>query len=410
MRKHVNRLLTFTRNTVAPACGLLLALGGCGEDPSGTGDDHQHDHEVNAWLWAFDDDAQSATIYDAHEGVAETTFTAAAFAMMHCFTAGPSMEPTVWMAKTNTAYAFTAGFDLSHGDHAHMETPAVYAMIPVGNNPVHMGRSPSGDTVAFANDDDGTISIIDVASKQVVATVSHGSGHSAALLIGGGRIITTPATGSGETWAKIVDIAADSVLDSLTIGAGAHGDAFYAASGKAFIACTDGIHVIDIANRQVSGSVPYADSGRTNFLYHGHESSIAVGLHKTTAGTSDKLLLLHMDSETLEYLSISGATLNWNIRDGHFALSDDGSTAVIADLQGSSIYHVDLATKTVTTLQAPAAGCAVAVDARGETVWALNGATVTTIDAAENLAVGVISVSSDVDWIFATSVEVDVTH
>lgn len=388
----------------------LSALWGCSDNPSDNDNHGDHDHEVHAWLWAFDDDSQTVTIYDAHEGVAETTFTAAAFSMMHCFTAGPSMEPTVWMAKTNTAYAFTAGFDLSHGDHAHMETPVTYATIPIGNNPVHMGRSPSGDTVAFANDDDQTISIIDVVSKSVVATVSHGSGHSAALLIGGGRIITTPATGSGETWAKIVDIATDSVLDSLTIGAGAHGDAFYATAGKAFVACTDGIYIIDVVNRRAVGSIPYADSGRTNFLYHGHESAIAVGLHKTAAGTSDRLLLLHMDGDSLEYLTIAGAKLNWNIRDGHFALSHDGTTAVIADLQRPSIYHLDLTTFTVKTLQAPAAGCAITVDAHGETVWALNGATVTTIDAAENRTVGTMSVSTDVDWLYATSVEVEVLH
>jgi DNA-binding beta-propeller fold protein YncE len=406
----MQRTALLSRTIIPGAVIALLALGGCDDNPTDSGDEpHVHDHDVHAWLWAFDDDGRTVTVYDTHDGVAETTYTAAAFPMMHCFTAGPSLEPTLWMAKGNTAYAFTAGFDLSHGDHAHMETPLPYASIAVGNSPVHMGRSPSGDTVAFANDDDGTVSIIDVGSKSVVGTVSHGSGHSAALLIGD-RIITTAATGSGATWAKIVDIATDSVLDSLTIGAGAHGDAYHAAGSKAFIACADGMYIIDAAARRVTGSIPYGEPGRTNFLYHSHANDVAIGLHKTDGGTSDKLLLLDMRNETLEYLQITGATLTWNIRDGHFALSDDGNTAVIADMQTAAIYHVDLPTKTVTTLQAPAAGCAVAVDAGGETVWALNDGTVTTIDAAENHTVDTVSVSSDTDWLFVTSVTVDVTH
>ena len=387
---------------------LLFLFGGCGND-SNPVDTHGHEHEVEAWLWAFDDDNGTVTISDTHDGVAETTYTASAHMMMHCFTAGPAMTPTLWMAKGSTAYGFSTGFDLSHGDHAHKETPESYATITVGTSTVHMGSTPSGDTVAFANDGDQTVSIIDVAAKSVVATVSHGSGHSSALLTGD-YLITTAATGSGDTWAKVIDTAKDSVLDSLTIGSGAHGDAYYAAGKKAFIACADGLYIIDIANRTVKGSIAYTESGRSNFLYHGHANPLAVGLHKTDAGTSDKLLLLDMQNETLEYITISGAVVPWNISTGQFSLSADGSVAVISDNTASKIYHITLATKTVNTLTAPAAGSAVATNADGSVVWALNGGTVSMIHAEDNEIEDTFSVSAETDWIYVTSVDVEVLH
>ena len=383
---------------------VLLLQGGC-NNPA---DPDEADYgDVKAWLWAFDDDNGKVTIYDTEDGAAETTYTASAFSMMHCFTAGPALTPTLWMAKTSTAYAFTTGFDLSHGDHAHRETPEVVAAIDVGTTPVHTGSTPSGDTVAFANDGDETTSIIDVATREVVATVSHGSGHSAALLTGE-YLVTTAATGSGENWAKIVDIAADSVLDSLTIGTGAHGDAWYDAEKRAFISCSDGIYVIDVADRTVSGSIPYTESGRTNFLYHAHGSSLAVGLHKTDEGTSDKMLLLDMEDESLDYLTISGAVLTWNISTGQFALSVDGNVAVISDNEASKIYHVTLATKTVKTLTAPAAACAVATDTDGTHVWALDGSTVSMIDVVKNDVEQTFSVTGDADWIYVTSAAAEV--
>jgi hypothetical protein len=388
--------------------GLLLLFGGC-DNSTNPDDSHDHEHDVEAWLWAFDDDNSEVTIYDTHEGEAEETYTASAFPMMHCFMAGPAMTPTLWMAKESTAYGFTTGFDLAHGDHAHKETPEEYATVSVGDNPVHMGHSPSGDTIAFANDEDQTVSIIDVAAKSVVATVTHGSGHSAALLTGE-YLITHAATGSGDTWAKIIDIAKDSVLDSLTIGAGAHGDAYYEDEKKAFIACADGLYIIDTEDRTVKGSIDYTESGRTNFLYHGHGSSLAIGLHKTDEGSSDKLLLLDMDDESLDYLTISGAKLTWNITTGQFALSADGSVAVISDNESSKIYHLTLATKEVITLKAPAKACAIATNSDGTFVWALSGSKVSMIEVDENETVESFSVDDAADWIYITSSEVEVVE
>lgn len=362
---------------------------------------------VLAWVWAYNGTASTLEAYHAATGEMKAQFTASAHPMMHIIHAGPAEEPTIWMANAGTAYAFTAGFH-SHGDHAHQETPEIYKTVTVGPSPVHTGVAPDGMTVAFANDGDQTVSVIDISSGNV-QTVSHGSGHSAALLTGE-YLITTAATPTDETWAKIIDISTNSVVATIETATGTHGDAFYAAGNTAFLACGDGIYIVDVSAKSLKTRLPYTEAGRTNFLYHGEKSSLAVGLHKTESGTSDKILLLDMAGESLEYLTIAGATLDWKIKDGYFALSENGQVAVLADLSQPNVYHVDLQTKAVTTLTAPAAAVAVATNYDGTHVWVLNKTSqkVSRIHVAHNERTDEFSVAAGTEWIFVTSYDGEV--
>lgn len=365
------------------------------------------EEEVLAWVWAYNETASTLQAYQSATGEMAAEFTASAHPMMHIIHAGPAEEPTIWMANGGTAYAFTAGFH-SHGDHAHLETPEIYKTVAVGQSPVHTGLAPDGMTVAFANDGDQTVSVIDVASGNV-QTIAGGSGHSAALLTGE-YLMTTSATSTDEKWAKIIDISGNSVVATIETAIGTHGDAFYAAGNTAFLACGDGIYIVDVSAKSLKKSLPYTEDGRTNFLYHGEEASLAVGLHKTDAGTSDKILLLDMAAESLEYLTISGATLDWKIKDGYFALSEDGQVAVLADLSLPQVYHVNLQTKVVTTLTAPAAAVAVATNFDGTQVWVLDKTSfkVSRIHAAHNERTDEFSVASGTEWIFVTSYDGEV--
>jgi len=363
---------------------------------------HVDENKAPAWVWAYNGTAATLQAYHSVTGEMKAQFTASAHPMMHIIHAGPAEKPTIWMAKSGTASAFTAGF-LTTQTPAKMETPAVYATLTTGKTPVHTGVAPDGMTVAFANDGDQTVSVIDVAGRSVRA-VANGSGHSAALLTGP-YLITTSATPTQEKWAKIIDLSANAVVQTIETATGAHGDAFYAAGNKAFIACGDGIYVIDVAAKSLKKSLPYTQPGRTNFLYHGEKASLTVGLHKTESGTSDKILLLDMAAESLEYLTVSGATLDWKIQNGYFALSQDGKVAVLADLALARVYHVNVQTRTVTTLTAPAAAVAVATNHSGTHVWMLDKTRqkVSCINVAKNARTDEFSVTAGTEWIFVTS-------
>jgi hypothetical protein len=268
-------------------------------------------------------------------------------------------------------------------------------------NLVHRGRTNDGQKVAFADDAQQQVVIIDVQDGNVT-TLGNGSAHSAAILTND-YIITTAATSTPEKWANFIDLVSGEIDTTLEIGTGAHGDAYYYTNNTAFIACSDGIYVIDVDMKQVKKTIAYTEEGRTNFIYHTPGESFAVGLHKADSGTSDKLMLLDLENETLEYVTIPGAELDWNISSGLFALSREGNVAVFSDKSKAKIYHVTLETKVIITLDSPEAGAPVAVDFNGNNIWALSGQTVSRIYAPDNNIEDTITVPAGTDWIWVTS-------
>jgi len=397
-----------------------LIIVGCSSDssdPIGTvqeddgNADHDHDHSETplAWVWGYDADIDILTAYHSVDAK-RATFSAQIHPMIRIAYAPSETRPTLWMASGHMAQAFTAGF-YPHMDHGHMATPEKHAALSVVHNPAHMTISHDGANAVIANDGNETLTVIDVDTGSVVATVTHGSPHSAALMTGQGHLVTTHMQ---ENWAKIVDPLTDTVLAEIPIGSGAHGDAYYATTGRAFIACVEGIEVIDTVSMMKTKRLPYPAAGRTSFLYHAGETPTAIGLHNLSVEgerqETDSFLLINMMDETLEAVSIPGASLDWSSRDGRFALSKDGRTAVFSDLNASRIYVVDVDPasenfRTVTTFTVPAPGVSVGVGERGEHLFILAGTTVYPVDLdhGEVDMGGAFAVKDGTDWIYVTS-------
>ncbi len=397
---------------------LPLFWAGCSSDssdPIGTaqeGDaDHDHGHSETplAWVWGYDAESDILTAYHS-EGTKRATFAAHIHPMIRIAYAPSDTRPTIWMASGHMAQAFTAGFD-PHMDHGHMATPEKHAALSVVHNPAHMSISHDGVNAVIANDENETLTVVDVETGSVVATVTHGSPHSSALMTGRGHLVTTHMQ---ENWAKIVDPLTDTVLAEIPIGSGAHGDAYYAPTGRAFIACVEGIEVVDTVSMMKTKRLPYPAAGRTSFLYHSGETSAAIGLHNLSVDgerrETDRFLLIDMTAETIEAIPIPGASLDWSSRDGRFALSKDGRTAVFSDLNASRIYVVDVDPasenfRTVTTITVPAPGVAVGTGERGEHLFILAGTTVYPVDLdhGEVDMAGAFAVRDGTDWIYVTS-------
>jgi len=126
-------------------------------------------------------------------------------------------------------------------------------------------------------------------------------------------------------------------------------------------------------------------------------------LHKTESGTSDKFLLLDLANETLTYITIPNAQLDWNLTAGLFALAREGGVAVFSDKARAKIYHVALDTRKVTTLDAPAAAAPVAVSYDGIHIWALSGQKVSRIYVPANQIETTLTVPDGTDWIWVTN-------
>jgi YVTN family beta-propeller protein len=130
------------------------------------------------------------------------------------------------------------------------------SVVKVGNGAEGFDVLDGGKTIWVANAQDGTVSVIDFASKTVSATL-------ALDVKGANRLKFTPdgktaliATLGGPNLV-FVDVATQSVVKRLKIGTGAAGIEMQPDGARAFVACTpdDYVAVIDLKTMEVAGKI-----------------------------------------------------------------------------------------------------------------------------------------------------------
>ncbi|MGC2532876.1 MAG: YncE family protein [Candidatus Sulfotelmatobacter sp.] len=129
-------------------------------------------------------------------------------------------------------------------------------VIPVGKGCEGFDVSPDGKEIWVANAGDGTVSIIDVASKQVTLTL-------AADVVSANRLKFTPdgklaliSTLRGPD-VTVIDTAARKTVKRIAVGHGAAGIQMQPDGARAFVACSpDGyVAVIDLHSLKVTGRI-----------------------------------------------------------------------------------------------------------------------------------------------------------
>jgi YVTN family beta-propeller protein len=129
-------------------------------------------------------------------------------------------------------------------------------VIPVGRGDEGFDVSPDGRELWTANAQDGTLSIIDLASRKVTATLD-------AKVLGANRLKFTPdgklvfisSLGGGD--AVVYDATARKEFKRVHIGRGAAGILMDAQAGRVFIACSPDnyIAVVDLKTFQITGHI-----------------------------------------------------------------------------------------------------------------------------------------------------------
>ena len=126
-------------------------------------------------------------------------------------------------------------------------------VIPVGSRDEGFDVSPDQKEAWIANAGDGTISVIDLAEKKVVATLNSDTGGANRLkFTPDGKLVLVSLLGSPDL--VILDAASRKVIKRVPIGHGAAGILMQPDGSRAFVACTPDsyVAVIDLKTLTVA--------------------------------------------------------------------------------------------------------------------------------------------------------------
>jgi len=129
--------------------------------------------------------------------------------------------------------------------------------IPVGHGSEGFDLSPDHKEIWVANAQDGTISVIDYAAKQVVATLhSDTRGANRLKFTPDGKHVLVSLLGNPDL--VILDAATREVIKRLPIGTGAAGILIDPTHNRAFVACTpdNKITVVDLNTLTITTTIP----------------------------------------------------------------------------------------------------------------------------------------------------------
>jgi YVTN family beta-propeller protein len=129
-------------------------------------------------------------------------------------------------------------------------------VVPVGKGAEGFDVSPNGKEIWAANAQDGTVSIIDVASKKVVQTLAANVRSANRLkFTPDGKLALISTLGGPDL--TIIDAATRSVVKRVKIGRGAAGIQMQPDGSRAYVACSpdDYVVIIDLKSLEVAGHI-----------------------------------------------------------------------------------------------------------------------------------------------------------
>jgi YVTN family beta-propeller protein len=129
-------------------------------------------------------------------------------------------------------------------------------VIPVGKGPEGGSFSPDEKEFWAANSGDGTVSIVDTASKQVVQTIDVQTKRSNRLkFTPNGRLVLISDIGGGDV--VVVDVPGRKVVKRINVGRNAEGILIEPEGSRAFVAASadNKVVIIDLKTLQISGEI-----------------------------------------------------------------------------------------------------------------------------------------------------------
>ena len=134
------------------------------------------------------------------------------------------------------------------------------ATVAVGKRPFGVTIDHEGALAFTANVQSDDVSIVDLASRKVLATVAVGSRPYAVAIAGGKAFVTNQ---HGES-VSVIDLASRRVIKTIAVGSYPEGVAATPDGKYVFVACWDAntLERIDVKTLEVTGKTAVADGPR----------------------------------------------------------------------------------------------------------------------------------------------------
>ena len=297
---------------------------------------------------------------------------------------------TIGLVQPATAapFAYIANLNSDAVSVIDVATSVVVATVPVGRAPYGVAVNASGSSVYVLNTLDDTVSVIDVASRSVMAIVPVGElgGHAAGLAINrqGTRVYVANAQ---ENTLSVIDTSTNSVAGpSIAVGSNPLGVAVSPSGSYVYVTNTgsSSLSIVDTSTNVQIAELPVGSAPR-GLAVHPSGNPVYVA-------TREGLAIVDLSTMTVvAAVPIAGACAVGSSPDGMnvYVTSDDGNALVVIDAQTYLTVGppIDLGSHP----------CGVSVTADGRFIHVANGGSdsVSVIDSRMRSIVDTVSVLSD---------------
>lgn len=216
--------------------------------------------------------------------------------------------------------------------YAVWQATSISQRIPVGESPISVVMNREGTTAFVTNFDGSSISVIDIASNTVTDTIG--------VLFQPIQVAITPDGTKAYVayyypeFVTVIDLESHSILGNIPVHCNEGGGIAFAPNGLAYVACDDGLAVIDSATNNLVDVI----RGINNQTFW-----VAVTPDGTTAFVTSwsGLALKAVDLASRSVLSVSGMG-DTEITSYSVAISPDGTTAYLPNLNDGTVRVIDV--------------------------------------------------------------------